>query len=231
MAMNTSRLLVLAAMVAASSAQAGAEFTAPTPYYRAADNPITATFGYSHLEDFEDGLNTPGLSASGGQVASPSVFTDSVDADDGAVDGVGSSGHSWYSTGYLQYLDFSFSAAALGALPTQVGLAFTDIGNRIGGGIGLDTAVIEVFDGAGVSQGSLHFAFGDDTALSSVAEDRFVGARYAGGISAIRVGFEHSLDWEVDHVFYAGAVPEPGSWALMAAGLALLAGATRARRA
>jgi hypothetical protein len=206
-------------LLLAGSAQAAATFTSPTPYLQASDNPLAGPFVYSQLENFEDGLaNTPGLSASGGVNSGQSVFSDSVDADDGVIDGSGAQGRSWYSAG-LNFITFSFSAGVLGTLPTQVGLAFTDIGLRFDAGpLGFDTASLEVFDGLGVSQGSTTFAFGDGTASSATAEDRFVGATFAGGIGSIRVGFVHSTDWEVDHVFYAAAVPEPGTWALWAAG-------------
>jgi hypothetical protein len=218
-------------LLAAPCAFAAATFTAPTPYLQAADNPLAGPWAYSHLETFEDGqLNTTGLSASGGVASGSGALVDSVDADDGVLDGSGAAGQSWYSTGVLPSVTFSFSAVALGSLPTSVGLAFTDIGNRIDGGpVGTDLAVIEVFDGGGISQGVLSFAFGDGTPLSATAEDRFVGATFAGGIGSIRVGYANSLDWEVDHVFYAAAVPEPGSSAMAFAGLVGL-GLLRLRR-
>lgn len=226
------RVIFLMALLCGSGAQAAVAFTVPLPYLQASDNPLAGPFVYSQLETFEDGLaNTPGLSASGGFAASAGVFTDSVDADDGLIDGSGAQGRSWYSGG-LNTLTFSFSAAALGALPTQVGVAFTDIGLRLDGGPqGFGTATIEVFDALNLSQGSLSFAFGDGTALSATAEDRFVGASFAGGIASMRVGFVGSTDWEVDHVFYAAPVPEPGTGALaLLGGLGVLAAAARARR-
>jgi hypothetical protein len=225
------RLSLAIGLLAAPCAFAAATFTAPTPYLQAGDNPLTGPWVYSHLETFEDGLpNTPGLSAIGGSALGSGALTDSVDADDGVLDGSGAAGQSWYSSGVLPSVTFSFSAAALGTLPTSVGVAFTDIGSRNdGGAVGTDLAVIEVFDGGGISQGVLSFAFGDGTFVSATAEDRFVGATFAGGIGSIRVGFANSVDWEVDHVFYAAAVPEPAPSALALAGLLGL-GLLRLRR-
>ena len=229
--MRLPHLLPAAALLAMCSAQAAVSVTGPLPYLRPADSPFSAGTGYHHLETFEDGLaNTPGLGVSGGIASGRSVYADSVDADDGVVDGSGASGQSWYSAGNLGSITFSFSAAALGRLPTQVGIVFTDVGNRHDGGpLGRAQAFLEAYSGDGALLGAASFEFGDGSAFSSTAEDRFLGVTDAGGIGSIRVGFVGSTDWEVDHLQYAVAVPEPATWALWAAGLIGMAGAARAR--
>jgi hypothetical protein len=224
-------LVTLTASVAlaltAAPGHAAATFTAPTPYLQASDNPLTAAVNWQHLETLIDGaVNTPGLSVSGGVAAGVSVWADTVDADDGAVDGQGVVGQSWYSNG-LNYLTFSFDAGALGGLPNQVGLVFTDIGAPYLYG----WAEMKVFDADGALVGSDGFMHNfDGSALSNVGDDRFLGATYSGGIGSITVGFANSSDWEVDHIYYAQApVPENGTLGLMAAGLLAVGGLARRR--
>ncbi len=72
--------------------------TGPTPYLQTSDSPWLSQIGSAnfYLEDFEDGLlNTPGVSATGANVIGPGGLTDSVDGDDGNVDGSGSTGRSF----------------------------------------------------------------------------------------------------------------------------------------
>jgi hypothetical protein len=91
-------------------------------------------------------------------------------------------------------LPLMFSAAVLGRLPTQAGVAFTDIGLRLDTlppGFGI--ASMEVFDGNGVSQGSNTFGLGDGGTFGQTAEDRFLGASLAQGIGSIRIGFSNFL--------------------------------------
>lgn len=228
--------LMIAAACCASFAAQGATVSGPVPYLKASDSPVAGPFVYSHLETFEDNqLNTTGVAASAGAVLGPAAtaLVDSVDADDGSVDGSGSTGHSYYSNG-ASAITFSFSAAALGSLPTVVGLAFTDVGVLTIAGIGCckSDASFEAFDELGASLGVVTIGgFGDGAVDGGTAEDRFVAVRHAGGISSIRVGFANSVDWEVDHLFYArdtAGVAEPATLAL--AGLGLLAAGARRRR-
>lgn len=226
-------MLLAATLLAASAAQAAVVFTAPTPYLRASDSPYVGPYLYSHLEDLEDGLlNATGLGADAGSVLNPGQQTDSVDADDGAVDGLGTRGHSWYVASTA--LTLSYSAVALGQLPTRVGVVFTDIGLRtdtLPPGFGV--ALIEVFDGNGVSLGSSSFEFGDGSTFGGTAEDRFIGAESAAGIGSIRIGFSGaSVDWEADHFFYGrtAGVSAPPSLALALVAGVLLASTRRGRQ-
>jgi len=105
--------LAVCILVALSTPAANATITlfGPTPYLSAADSPFNlsgrgTTF---FLEDFEDGLiNTPGLNISqvfgGATVNPPGSLTDSVDADDGVIDGSGTAGHSLLHTGGFAFL-------------------------------------------------------------------------------------------------------------------------------
>src|SRR5690349_19688285 len=84
----------------ASSAIAGST-SGPKPYTSFNDsdlNGVDFSGGYFHLEDFEDEqLNVPGVTASAGAPFAPGSITDSVDADDGTIDGSGTAGFSFFS--------------------------------------------------------------------------------------------------------------------------------------
>ncbi len=82
-------------LLPAATVQAdGMLFDAATPYSSFNDSPLFSfanTAGNSFwLENFEDGLsNTAGLSLNTGEIRTPSQLTDSVDFDDGVLDGLG----------------------------------------------------------------------------------------------------------------------------------------------
>jgi hypothetical protein len=188
----------------------------------------------SALGTWQDGaLNTLGASVSPGTlVLNAGPLVDSVDEDDGVIDGFGSSGGSLYSGGSLRQIDFTFSAAALGALPTHAGIVWTDVGFT-DGPLGFGDVRFEAFDAIGNSLGSTGpFLLGDGLANGGTAEDRFFGVAYTGGISSIRISMPGSSDWEVDHLQYgiASTVPEPASIALVASGLAVIGLRARRRR-
>lgn len=194
----------------------------PLPYLSAADSPWAAvSFSQFYREDFEDGaLNTPGVIAVGAQSINPAggVFTDSVDGDDGAIDGSGTNGRSHYTANGVAGIEYSFNAGVLGQLPTHAGIVWTDLS---------DTADVffEAFDSASLSLGVIAAgALNDGLSTGETAEDRFLGWEHAAGIARIHI-YQSGSDMEVDHLQYGIAVPEPTGGAL-----ALIAGALFMRR-
>ncbi len=162
------------------------------------------------LEDFEDGLlNSPGLIGFGGEVRFPSAFTDSVDLDDGVLDGLGQNGHNFWAFAGIRgpVARFEFDAKALGGLPTQVGLVWTD------GNVDAIT-FFEAWDNNGQSLGVQELVLGNVGHLGGTGEDRFMGAISDAGISAIEIRATLGRI-EVDHVQYGDIIPAPGVLALL----------------
>lgn len=233
MRVNRNHIFVMLAGVAllVTPTVSSAQLLGPSPYLSATDSPFNGgTFSYFHLEDFEDhSFNVPGVTASAGGVTSvvfgPSVH-DSVDADDGAIDGSGLNGDSFFSGNGSAGITFTFDASVLGSLPTHAGIVWTDGTNNI---------VFEAFDAANVSLGTLTGTHADGSFNGETGEDRFYGMINAGGISAIRI-LNQSGGIEVDHLQYGNAaqraqvIPEPGTLALLASGLLPLAGMVARRR-
>jgi hypothetical protein len=192
------------------------QYLAPTPYLSAADSPFSGLgLGSFNLQNFEPGNTVTGLTALGGVAVGQASAVDSVDADDGAIDGAGTGGTSYYSTGFSSSLEFVFDAAALGGLPTHAGVVWTDVGAVTTGDLGFGGVIFEAFDAGNVSLGvQAAVILGDGSVLGGTAEDRFFGAINAGGISRIVISMDNSTDWEVDHVQY-GIIPAPGTCALL----------------
>ncbi len=198
-----------------------------TPYVSSGDSPFDL-FGPDSdffLEDFEDGLlNTLGLLGFGGEIRFPSSFTDSVDADDGIIDGFGLEGHNYWAFfgkgPFGPLARFEFDPNVLGGLPRSVGVVWTD-GNIFA------TTFFEVFDFNGESLGVHELVLGDDKHQGGTDEDRFLGVTYQGGISAIEISATLGRI-ELDHVQYGDIIPAPGVLALL--GLSgLLTGRSRRR--
>lgn len=186
--------------------------TGPTPYLQTSDSPWLSQIGSAnfYLEDFEDGLlNTPGVSSSGASVLGPGGLVDSVDGDDGSVDGSGSGGRSFFRTAGATGITFSFNQAVLGSLPQRAGIVWTD-------GAGMIT--FEAFNAGGESLGILTGTHAVSGVTGQTAEDRFYGWEYAGGIGSIKIK-NASGGIEVDHLQY-GAVPEPATMIALGLGLA-----------
>ncbi|MGZ8259608.1 MAG: PEP-CTERM sorting domain-containing protein [Caldimonas sp.] len=164
------------------------------------------------------------MTANAGRVTSvvfgPSIH-DSVDADDGALDGSGLAGDDYFSGNGSAGVTFSFSAGVLGALPTHAGLVWTD---------GDGSTTFEAFDHNGVSLGVVTVGLANGSFNGETNEDRFFGAIDPLGISAIKIS-NSSGGIEIDHVQYglATAVSEPETYALMLAGLGMLGALARRR--
>lgn len=193
--------------LAASGSAANAALLGPTSYSSFADSPFAGgSFSYFNLETFEDGLlNTPGVSVNGSPVVLfPSGFTDSVDGDNGPIDGSGTSGRSLFSADGAIGIRFTFNAATLGSLPTSAGIVWTD---------GSGATTFEAFGPGNVSLGTLSATTADGSSSGTTAEDRFYGIEGLGAIQSILIR-NASGGIEVDHLQYglastSTAVPEP----------------------
>ena len=216
-------MVIVAAL--GSSAQAG--LLSPS-HYLAFDDPAAggsispfagAPFAYFYLEDFEDGfLDTSGVIGIGGSVVGPGGNTDSVDEDDGAIDGSGTNGRSYFRLTGSAGVAFEFNALILGFLPTHVGIVWTD---------GLGEVTFRAYDANAILLGSSTAT--PATALTSgqTDEDTFFGVIHSGGIS--RVEISNAMGGiEVDHLQYGATastlVPEPSSIALLCSGILSLIG-------
>lgn len=221
-------LLVFAGML---STAATAQLIGPHPggglsYRSFADSPFHGLpFSWFYLEDFEDhALNVPGVSASAGGVTSVIFgpdYHDSVDADDGVIDGSGLDGDSYFYRYGVLGIRFNLDADALGSLPTHAGLVWTD---------GENPAIFEAFDENGNSLGVLSGSHSTPGYLGQTEEDRFYGVVHMGGISAIKIGSRFG-GIEIDHLQFGriAAVPEPGVLAMLA-GMAAFGGGLLLRR-
>ncbi len=221
---STVILCALMGVPAAPTARA-AEFLTPTPYLSFQDSQFRTTgFQQFWLENFEDGfLNTPGVQSFTGRVQFQGPNTDSVDADDGSINGFGTAGRSWTSGNLNSTIRFNFSRVN-GLLPTHVGMAWTDVGITTFGGNGFGRVFMQVFAANGALLGaSPVLDAGDGRITGETAEDRFFGVIELGGISAVELITFNSVDWELDHLQY-GTVPAPGiaaSTLLIACSMAL----------
>lgn len=180
----------------------------PSAYLSFADSPFNNTNGmtYFYLENLEDNaFNTPGATPSAGWiVVGAGAFTDSVDGDDGVINGSGAGGHSYYSGGTQTNLTVTFNAAALGGkLPTHVGIVWTDVGVVTSGITGFGNVIFTARDANGNLIGSQTGSnLGDGVGNATTSEDRFFGVVNPGGISSITITMPNSKDWEVDHLQY-----------------------------
>ena len=179
-----SRLVPWTLLLGATSAQT---FLGPIPYLSAADRPAGFLDGPANLEDFEDGSLDFGLVLTAGTIVMPASNADSVDADDGVIDGLGNDGHSYFGFGPIE---ITFPSPV-----TEAGVVWTD------GPVGTEVT-FEAFGPGMVSLGSIGpFSHSDGNNNGGTGEDRLYGILHAGGIIAIRL---HSISGnqsiELDHI-------------------------------
>jgi hypothetical protein len=163
----------------------------PTPYASfAADSPFQAlTFGWFHLDDFEAGVVSAPVSVSTHAVSSSYGTTniDSVDGDDGVIDGQCVGCDALNASGGIT---FTFDATALGGLPTHVGLVWTD---------GLGDLTFTVEGECGTLYTGVHPTTADSVHTGTTDEDRFYGVIALAGVKSISLT-QPGAGIEVDHL-------------------------------
>lgn len=212
--------LGLQAAVFGSNTLGSVTFFGPQPYLSIADSPFDTSGAGFFIEDFEDGtLDTPpGVREwYPGIILEPSAMTDSVDADDGSIDGQSTEGYSFYPTlrggtfsnPPLRYTTYGivFEETSAMGLPNFAGVAVTD-------GVPDSTLLVSVREANGNYQTRQFRISMDGGADGETAEDLFVGATSDQGIRTIKVEHQyvsHAFDprFEVDHVQFGYYVPEP----------------------
>jgi hypothetical protein len=171
------------------------EYSGPTPYLSTEDSPLEVPGIGRCYEDFEDGtLDIPGATGNG-TVVGPSGLIDSVDGDDGAIDGNGNGGHSYFSGDGASGISITFSPDRNEGLPRNVGIVWTD------GGFGA-AVTFEAFDkdGNSIQKGVYGpFLHADLSNSGETAEDRYYDAFHGDGISKITIT-NTTGGIEVDHV-------------------------------
>ena len=200
-------------LLAASTARGATVFFGPTNYFSAADSPFDLSgLGTNFwLDDFEDlSLNTPGVTSINGAPRAPSSLTDSVDGDDGAIDGDTDGACYMVRPGILG-VSFVFDPVALGGLPTNVGIVVTDgYGQN-----GYPQATAEFYDANDNLIGTLNSLY-QNFDVDTTDDDWFLGIYHPTGVSRIRLWNygTGSTNLEVDHLQYGYPVPEASTFML-----------------
>ncbi len=209
---------------------AATTFFGPTPYLSEADIPngfiCEICPDCEHIiENFEDGSLDHGIMISQGEIIGPDFstgvesLTDSVDGDDGVVDGVGAEGFSYFTAGNSFTITFAEPVKS-------AGLVWTDGDN------GTQTS-FEAFAPDGTSLGVIGpFSIADDSFQGTVGEDSFFGAMDLDGIGSISITNVGGLGIEIDHVQFSSCdcVPEPNGLLTIAMGCLGMIGYLRRKR-
>jgi hypothetical protein len=209
-----SRFMVCVALLALGSTVSAAPVLVTKDNYQSAgDSPFDLAGGGFYLEDFEDGLvNTPGLSTGGN--GDPFFAVDIIGPPTGvSIDAGGNAArpHTSFSdlvgTDYAN-IEFSFDAAAIGGLPTQVGLVLTQAD------IVPDDIKLTVYDQSLAIAGEFS---------ASLAANKFLGVTFDQGIKTVILEtdtpFPGQPFFQVDHVQYGAVVPEPSAALLLVIGV------------
>lgn len=210
--------------------QAATTSFGPSVYLQAGDTPAEFICDQCdlHLEDFEDGMLNGALTIDNGMIFPPNgttgtndPVTDSVDGDDGDVDGSGLLGYSWFSGLGVRTITIDFAEGMKSA-----GLVFTD------GDSSSTMITLEAFDVGGNSLGLIDAGDLADNAFDGgTAEDRFMGfVNTYGAIRSLTLSMNAGSGIEIDHIqwqTHAECVPEPTAAALAFFGLLGLAGIRR----
>lgn len=180
------------------------------------DSPFKdVNFSWFYFKDYEDKvLDSPGVTMTTAPCPNVGIgcplissdwfspeFTDSVDEDDGAIDGLGQTvGDRGQSVWGRTFLKFTFDPAVLGQFPTHAGVVWTD------GSPGLTT--FEAWDQNGNSLGTIVAYLDDGSNLGTTIDDHFFGATNPGGVSAIQLTNDAG-GIEIDHLQYGVAAGSP----------------------
>jgi len=176
-------------------AQSEPVFFGPTPYLSSDDIPEGFYAGGvpDVLEDLEDDILDPVMFGTPGGPHDPSPMTDSVDADDGEIDGWGFDGHCWTVGGGPASFYTYFSPP----LPTAAGIVWTD---------GSGDVIFEAYDPNHDSLGTIGpFNLEDGFNNGGTAEDRFFGVQNSDGILRIDLRKIPTTTMDIDHVQYGSA--------------------------
>lgn len=214
------------------AANAATTTFSPTAYLKHGDTPagFTCDKCVLEIEDFEDNTLNSFLSIDNGIIIGPNFMsgasvplTDSVDGDDGSVDGFGLEGYSWF-TQSARDVTITFATNVKSA-----GLVFTD------GDPNSTNFKIEAFDSGGASLGVIDAGdLADGTFTGETAEDRFLGFQdMNGAIAKITLTMDAGSGIEIDHIHWqdvTSCVPEPASAGMVMMALVGLFGFRRRRR-
>ena len=180
-------IALLVALAAHAEAQV---YVGPVPYTSTADRPAGFLTGTVALEDMEDRSVDFGILTSTGLPIGPGTNTDSVDGDDGNLDGLGRNGSSYFGADEVL---IQFPAAV-----PEAAVVWTDgpAGTRV---------EFEAYGPGMVSLG-VHgpFQHANGSTLGQTDEDRLYGVRHPDGIVAIRLlSLDGNRTIELDHVQFA----------------------------